>query len=108
MTATKKPNLERLANDMVSFLEDSDPYEFRDGYGIDVEGHEAAYNDAMDTILTRSRLKTAIDYLEEEPIDYDDDLERRRRSLVRRMRTLLEVQPPAVRNIKTKGRGSRR
>lgn len=108
MTATKKPNLERLANDMVSFLEDFDPYEFRDGYGIDVEGHEAAYNDAMDTILTRSRLKTAIDYLEEEPIDNDDDLERRRRSLVRRMRALLEVQPSAIRNIKTKGRGSRR
>ena len=54
MTATKKPNLERLANDMVSFLEDFDPYEFRDGYGIDVEGHEAAYNDAMNTILTRN------------------------------------------------------
>ena len=108
MTATKKPNLERLANDMVAFLEVFVPYEFRDGYGIDDEGHEAAYNDAMDTILTRSRLKTAIDYLEGEPIDYDEDLERRRRSLVRRMKTLLEVQPPAVRNIKTKGRGSRR
>lgn len=108
MTSVKKPSVERLARDMVSFSRDFDPYEFWDQFGDGVEGREAAYDDAMDTILTRSRLKAAIDYLEEDTIDYYDNLEKRRQSIVRRMRALLEDQPPVSGNAKAKGRGRRR
>ena len=41
-------------------------------------------------------------------IDYDDDLEKRRQSIVRRMRALLDGQPPVSGNAKAKGRGRRR
>lgn len=108
MTTTKKPSVERLARDMVSFSMDLDPYEFWDQFGDGAEGREAAYDDAMNTILTRTRLKAAIDYLEEDPIDYDDDLEKRRQSIVRRMRSILDGQPPVSGNAKSKGRGRRR
>ena len=108
MTSAKKPSVERLARDMVSFSMDFDPYEFWDQFGDGAEGREAAYDDAMDTILTRSKLKAAIDYLEEDAIDYDDDLDKRRQSIVRRMRALLDGQPPVSGNAKAKGRGRRR
>ena len=107
MTTARKPSVERLARDMVSFSYDLDPYEFRDQYGSGVEGREAAYDDALGTLTTRSRLKATVAYLDEEPIDYDDDLESRRRSIVRRMRALLEAQPPAGRSVRA-GDGRRR
>lgn len=104
MTSNRKPSVERLARDMVSFSMDLDPYEFWDQYGNGVEGRETAYEDAMDTLLTRSRLRAAVDHLKEGPIDYDEDLERRRQSIVRRMRALLDSRPPVSGSTKARGR----
>ena len=108
MTSGRKPSIERLARDMVSFSYDLDPYEFRDQYGQSVEGRDAAYDDALATLTTKSRLRAAVAYLEEDPIDYDDDLESRRRSIVRRMRALLEAQPPAGKSVRPGGGRCRR
>ena len=79
-------DIEVLATDLAVWMEDFDPYEFRDAYDSIAD----AIEDNVVSLGTRAGLGWAIDWLDLEvgPIDYDDDLERRRKDLILRLNRL--------------------
>lgn len=84
--ASKNIGHSDLVWDLCQFFFDYDTYEFRDLYG-DMETAVAVEGPVLSTKHGR---EVAIAFLEDEvdEIDYDDDLEKRRKSLIRRLKAL--------------------
>lgn len=76
----------RLVMDFVSFSYDYDPYEFKDAY----DSIDEAIDQGAASLRSKSGLQWAIDWLDDEvgPIDYDNDLEQRRKNLLVRLNRL--------------------
>ena len=76
----------RLVMDFTSFTYDYDPYEFKDAY----DSIDDAIDEDAASLRTKSGLDWAIEWLDDEvgPIDYDNDLEQRRKNLLVRLNRL--------------------
>lgn len=107
-SASVRPDSEisKLAADLVDWYYDFDTYEFKDAF----DTWEDAYDQTLTVLSDPESIRGAVGMLEEaDDIDYDEDLEARRKDLLRRIRKLGGGRSASKRgsSISTKGRGSR-
>ena len=77
--------ISKLAADLVDWYYDFDTYGFKDAY----DAWEDAYDETLAVLSDHESIRGAVGMLEgADDIDYDDDLEARRRDLLRRIRKL--------------------
>ena len=87
--------ISKLAADLVDWYYDFDTYGFKDAY----DTWEDAYAETLKVLSDPESIRDAVGMLEEaDDIDYDDDLEARRKGLLRRIRKLGGGRSASVRS----------